>query len=54
MPGRYRLTAKEQYLRDHFGSVLFFHISIHRYLIVAPRIALTSIKQLISLCRVDG
>jgi hypothetical protein len=54
MRGRYRLTAKEQYLRDHFDSILFFHSSIHRYLILAPRIALTSIRQLFSLAGVDG
>jgi hypothetical protein len=36
------------------AQFLFFHNSIHRYFIVAPRIALTSIKQLFSLCRVDG
>jgi hypothetical protein len=32
----------------------FFHNSIHRYFVFTPRIALTSIKQLFSLCGVDG
>jgi hypothetical protein len=35
-------------------SILFFHNSIHRYFVFMPKIALTSIKQLFSLSRVDG
>ena len=40
--------------RGHAVSGALFHNSMHRYFVFTLRIALTSIKQLFSLIRVDG
>jgi len=46
------LSPERRILQDN--KYLFFHNSIHRHFIFILRIALTVIKQLFSLFRVDG
>jgi hypothetical protein len=48
------LISRSQSEAIIFESALFFHISIHRNLVFAAIIALTSFEQLFSLSSVDG